>query len=47
VIDDALRIHELLAGSGVGADRFITNNQRDFGGAITELRVTYPADLAE
>jgi len=26
-----------------GADRFLTNNQRDFGPAITEVRVTYPS----
>lgn len=31
----------------MGADRFITNNRRDFGRAITELQVTYPADLPE
>ena len=37
----------LATAIGVGADRFITNNQRDFGGAITELQVTYPADLPE
>ena len=37
----------LATAIGVGADRFITNNQRDFGGVITELRVTYPADLPE
>lgn len=37
----------LATAIGVGADRFITNNQRDFGGTITELRVTYPADLPE
>ncbi len=36
----------LATAIGVGADRFITNN-RDFGGDITELRVTYPADLPE
>ena len=37
----------LATAIGVGADRFITNNRRDFGEAITELRVTYPADLPE
>jgi predicted nucleic acid-binding protein len=37
----------LATAIGVGADRFITNNPRNFGGAITELRVTYPADLPE
>jgi predicted nucleic acid-binding protein len=37
----------LATAIGVGADRFITNNRRDFGAAITELKVTYPADLPE
>ncbi len=36
----------LATAVGVGADRFITNNKRDFPPAITEIRVTYPADLA-
>jgi predicted nucleic acid-binding protein len=31
----------------VGADRFITNNQRDFSRTISEIAVTYPEDLAE
>lgn len=30
-----------------GADRFITNNARDFTKAITEVAVTYPEDLLE
>jgi predicted nucleic acid-binding protein len=30
-----------------GADRFITNNQRDFPKMITEVTVTYPADLGD
>ncbi|HVQ91947.1 MAG TPA: PIN domain-containing protein [Mycobacteriales bacterium] len=29
----------------LGADRFITNNQRDFPKSIKEIDVTYPADL--
>jgi predicted nucleic acid-binding protein len=37
----------LATAIGVGADRFITSNRRDFGAVITELRVTYPADLPE
>lgn len=37
----------LATAIGVGADRFITSNRRHFGGAITELQVTYPADLPE
>ncbi len=31
----------------MGAGRFITNNQRDFPATITEIQVTYPADLAD
>ncbi len=29
-----------------GADRFVTNNRRDFSPSIEEIAVTYPADLA-
>lgn len=29
----------------MGADRFITNHQRDFPATITEVAVSYPADL--
>lgn len=29
----------------MGAKRFITNNRRDFGPQITEIDITYPADL--
>ena len=36
----------LATAVGMGADRFITNNKRDFPPAITEVQVTYPADLA-
>ncbi|MGH9101645.1 MAG: type II toxin-antitoxin system VapC family toxin [Acidimicrobiales bacterium] len=28
-----------------GADRFVTNNRRDFSQSIEEVSVTYPADL--
>jgi predicted nucleic acid-binding protein len=35
----------LATAVSLGADRFITNNQRDFPAAITEVRITYPADL--
>ncbi len=28
-----------------GADRFLTNNRRDFPRSITEIEITYPADL--
>jgi predicted nucleic acid-binding protein len=30
-----------------GADRFITNNRRDFPKAIAEISVTYPEDLED
>lgn len=30
-----------------GADRFITNNQRDFPKSIVEIDVTYPLDLPD
>jgi len=36
----------LATAVGVGADRFITYNQRDFPREITEVDITYPADLA-
>jgi hypothetical protein len=35
----------LATAVGVGADRFITNDQRDFPTATTEVHITYPADL--
>ena len=35
----------LATAVGLGADRFITNNRRDFGPHITELDVTYPDAL--
>lgn len=37
----------LATAVAAGADRFITNNQRDFRRHITEVDVTYPADLAD
>jgi predicted nucleic acid-binding protein len=37
----------LATAVALGADRFITNNQRDFPVTIAEVNVTYPADLAE
>ena len=37
----------LAAAVGVGADRFITNNARDFPKSIAEIDVTYPADLPD
>ena len=37
----------LATAVSLGADRFITNNQRDFSSAITEIHVTYPADVPD
>lgn len=37
----------LATAVAVGADRFITNNQRDFPQTITEVDITYPADLTD
>lgn len=37
----------LATAIAVGADRFITNNQKDFPKTIAEVDVTYPADLPE
>jgi predicted nucleic acid-binding protein len=37
----------LATAVGLGADRFITNNHRDFPTSITEIRITYPADLPD
>lgn len=37
----------LATAVAMGADRFITNNQRDFPVAMTEIAVTYPADLPD
>jgi predicted nucleic acid-binding protein len=31
----------------VGADRFVTNNRRDFPASISEIEVTYAEDLGE
>lgn len=35
----------LATAIGMSADRFITNNQRDFRRTVSEIQVTYPADL--
>lgn len=37
----------LATAVGLGADRFITNNQRDFPAAITETNITYLVDLPD
>lgn len=41
---DAVHLATAVA---AGAERFITNNSTDFGPEITEIAVTYPADLPE
>jgi predicted nucleic acid-binding protein len=43
----AVHATHLATAVGLGADRFITNNRRDFPQAITEIQVTYPADLPD
>jgi predicted nucleic acid-binding protein len=37
----------LATAVAIGADRFITDNQRDFPATMTEIAVTYPADLPD
>jgi predicted nucleic acid-binding protein len=37
----------LATAVGAGADRFLTNNSRDFPKTIAEIDVTYPADLPD
>jgi PIN domain len=37
----------LATAIGVGADRFITNNQRDFPATVSEIQITYPAHLPD
>jgi predicted nucleic acid-binding protein len=41
---DAVHLATAIA---TGADRFITNNGRDFPRAIAEIDITYPADLPD
>lgn len=41
---DAVHLATAVA---AGADRFITNNKRDFGRSIDEVVITYPADLPD
>ena len=35
----------LATAIGLGADRFITNNKRDFPASISEIEIIYPDDL--
>jgi hypothetical protein len=37
----------LATAVAVGADRFVTNNERDFPRTVTEIQVIYPADLPD
>jgi predicted nucleic acid-binding protein len=37
----------LATAVAAGADRFITNNSRDFPRTINEIHVTYPSDLPD
>lgn len=37
----------LATAVGAGADRFLTNNRRDFPKSIAEIDITYPDDLPE
>jgi predicted nucleic acid-binding protein len=37
----------LATAVATGADRFITNNRKDFGPSITEVEVVYPDALDE
>ncbi len=41
---DAVHLATAVA---AGADRFITNNSSDFSKSITEIEITYPAELPE
>ena len=41
---DAIHLATAVA---IGADRFITSDKRDFPAAMTEIAVTYPADLPD
>ncbi len=42
----AVAVH-LATAVAAGADRFLTDNQRDFPRSITEIDVTYPGDLPD
>jgi len=41
---DAVHLATAVA---VGADRFITNNRKDFPASISEIEITYPSDLPD
>lgn len=37
----------LATAVGLGAERFITNNRRDFPAEMTDIQITYPDDLPD
>lgn len=37
----------LATAVGAGADRFVTNNRKDFPKSVSEIDITYPSDLAD
>jgi predicted nucleic acid-binding protein len=37
----------LATAVGAGAERFVTNNRRDFPTSIAEIQITYPSDLPD
>jgi predicted nucleic acid-binding protein len=37
----------LATAISIGADRFITNNRRDFPASISDVAITYPEDLPD
>lgn len=37
----------LATAVGSGAERFVTNNRRDFRRSIEEVEITYPEDLPD
>jgi predicted nucleic acid-binding protein len=41
---DAVHLATAVA---IGADRFITSNKRDFPATMSEIAITYPADLPD
>ncbi len=47
LIARAARLFPTDTAVGMGVGRFITSNQRGFPATITEIQVTYPADLAD
>jgi hypothetical protein len=46
-LNKGLQTPNLATAVSPGADRFITNNQRDFPAGITEIHITYLTDLPD